>query len=60
MGTAIVLAVFVALLAPFPLCVWHQGRPGARLADEVEAWLRSHHRQLPGHPAVLRPHRLPG
>ena len=42
---AIVLAVFVVLLAPFPLCAWHQGRPGARLSDEVEAWLRSRHGQ---------------
>jgi len=43
MSGAIVLAVFVVLLAPFPLCVWHQGRPGTRLANEVEAWLRSRH-----------------
>jgi hypothetical protein len=41
MSAAIVLAVFVALLTPLPVCVWHRGRPGARLADEVEAWLRS-------------------
>jgi hypothetical protein len=43
MSAAIVLAVFVVLLAPFPVCMWHRGRPGARLADEVEAWLRSRH-----------------
>jgi hypothetical protein len=45
MSTAIVLAGFVVLLAPFPLCVLHKGRPGARLAAEVEAWLRSLHGQ---------------
>ena len=45
MSTAIVLAVFLTLLAPFPLCVLHKGQPGARLAAEVEAWLRSRHGQ---------------